>query len=386
MARRYRFLALIGLLALLAGYARWVRPGRLEQGFPTGGAEWIWAGEAAVGPDLTSSHGRGYWIGSALAWTNFFVYKDFSLSGEPAKARLLIQADEAYWVFVNGRPVGSGAFAESGVVDAYEVAPFLRAGENRVLVQLRSRRRVGGLLATLDLEDGHRIPSDRTWRASGRYEAKMQTAGFVAEDERAVTVWGRPPVGSWPDPAESVAVPVLGQQVLASGARGPERVRYLGESLWERRFPEPNRRMPLGRWVVFDMGTAVSGYLNVVLAEPKGARGLVYLGHERVPSPDNSDPATWFRAPPGRGSWSDFEPRRFRFVAVLADAEIAGLRVFETRTDSVVGSRHRSPRTERALGLEPPPSGSTVEDEFWRELERVTGIAGREALESFPRG
>ncbi|MFQ5526841.1 MAG: hypothetical protein ACE5GX_11345 [Thermoanaerobaculia bacterium] len=374
--RRIRILVAAAVLLALAAYERWLRPAGLERRLPTGSAEWVWSTAAEPGG----------------GWVNFFVYKDFELAGAvPDAAELMIQADEGYWLFLNGKALGSGSYRDDEPLDTYEVGRFLRGAANRIVVQLRSRRGAGGLLLSLDLgargARGARgaIVTDATWRSTSRYEAALLSAGFVAEDEAPVQVWGAPPVGDWGEPIAKTMRPVLDRHLIAGPARASARIRLLGRSDWERHFPEAERRIPLGRWVVFDMGEVAEGYLNVVFSSRGGARGLVYTGIERIHGPDSAEPATWFLAPPGRGSWSDLEPRRFRFAAVLADAEIAGLRLFETSLEGVGSRSEAGGRSVKAFGLE-PPSGTTVEDEFWRELERVTGLTGREALKSFPGG
>ncbi len=371
MSRWTRILLVAALLLGLAAYQRWLAPGRLAGRLPTGGAEWIWAGDSDT----------------YVGWVNFFVYKDFVLEGDPPEAaELVIEADEGYWAFLNGKPVGSGGFRGGAELDGYDVAGFLRPGANRILVQLKSRRGVGGLLAALDLGAAGSVPTDRSWRMSRRYEPAMVASGFLPEDDGEVLVWGSPPIGSWGTPQGVVRVPLLGEQLASKQARQAFRIRTLGRPEWERQFPAPERRIPLGRWVVFDLGEITQGYVNVVFATTVGARGLIYTGIERALGPDSADPAAWFLAPPGRGSWSDVEPRRFRFVTVLADAEVAGLRVFETEAEWAASRARAEKRSASAFDFEPPPSGPAVEDEFWGELERVTGLAGREALESFPGG
>ncbi|MCP4202843.1 MAG: hypothetical protein GY769_13040 [bacterium] len=359
--------SLVVLLGGLGVYESRIRSAALARELPTREAQWIWAS------DLDAEDG----------WVNFFVYRDFVLeSGVPDRAELTIQADEGYWAFVNRQAAGSGGFRDGAPVDSYDVAEFLRPGANRLVVQLRSRRGVGGLLARLDLGEAGSVVTDGGWRMCRRYESALLGSGFVPEDIGTVKVWGVPPVGSWPVLPEVVRLPALGDQLLSSQTTDIFRFRALGQSEWVRRFPPPESRLPLGRWVIFDLGRVVHGYMNVVFAAHGGAQGLVYTSLDRPTGPDTADPATRFLSPVGRGSWTDPQPREFRFVTVVALAEIAGLRVFETAPEWVAERGAGEIRRRRAFGFQPPPSAATVEHEFWRELKRVTGLTGREAFES----
>lgn len=359
--------AMAVVLVALGLYESRLRPARLASALPTGTAEWIWA------EDVSAEDG----------WVTFFLFRDFELgSAVPESATLAVQADGGYWAFVNQHAVGSGAYRERAGLDSYEVARFLRPGPNRVVIQVRSRRGIGGLLARLELGDQGAVVTDRRWKTFGRYESAVTRSGFVPEDVGRVKSWGAPPVGAWRVAREPNPVPVLADQLVPVQTAGVARVRALGEREWNRRFPDPAQREPLGRWVIFDLGRLVEGYLNVVFTERHGVRGLVYTGTDRPTGPDSSDPVTWFSSPPGRGSWTDVQPRRFRFVSVLALDEIVGLRVFETAPGWVEARGAGEVRSRRAFFFDPPPSTATVEDEFWGELERVTGLTGREAFES----
>lgn len=362
----FRISAIALLLLGLGLYESRLRPAVAARDLPTGSAEWIWA------EDLSAADG----------WVTYFLYRDFEVGPSlPERAELVVEADGGYWAFVNQHAVGSGAYREHAAVDAYEVAAMLRPGANRVVFQVRSRRGVGGLLASLRLGGRGSVVTDGSWKTFRRYENSVLENGFVPEDVGRVKSWGRPPVGAWHVAREVVRVPVLADQLLPVQSAGVVRIRALGARDWNKKFPAPEAHEPLGRWVIFDLGRVVSGYINVTFAERSGARGLLYTSLDRPAGPDASDPAAWFVSPPGRGSWSEAQPREFRFVTVLALAEISGLRVFETPAEWVAARGAGEIRSRRAFGFAPPPSATTVEDEFWRELERVTGLTGREAFE-----
>ncbi len=368
LLKRYfiRIVVLVALLAALGVYESRLRPAALARQLPTGAAEWIWAS------DMDGEDG----------WVTFFLYRDFQLGESlPDRAELVVQADGGYWAFVNQQAAGAGGFRDRAPSDSYDVAKFLRPGANRLLFQLRSRRGVGGLLARLDLGEQGVVATDGSWRMCRRYQSALLVSGFVPEDRGGVRAWGLPPIGDWRVEPDTVRLPVLGDQLLPVQTAKVTRIRALGRE-WDRRFPTPESRLPLGRWVVFDLGRVVNGYLNVVFATRAGTRGLIYLGLDRPTGPDRADPAAYFSSPAGRGSWTDLQPREFRFVTVLALSEVAGLRVFETPPEWVAERGAGEVRSRRAFGFVPPSSTATIEDEFWRELKRVTGLTGREAFQS----
>lgn len=363
--KRYLILILgLALLLALGVYESRLRPAAVAERLPTGEAEWIWASE----------------VDQDDGWVNFFLYRDFDVGESvPDAANLVIQADSGYWVFVNTHAAGSGGFSEGAPLDSYDVAKFLRPGGNRLLVQVRSRRGIGGLLASLDLGEQGAVVTDGAWQMCRRYEAALRGHGFVPEDREEVKSWGRPPVGDWHVSSEVDRLPLLAAQLLPVQSAKVTRVRSLGRD-WERRFPPIRDRESLGRWVIFDLGREVQGYINIAFADTTGSRGLVYTGFDRPTGPDSGDPQTYFSNPPGRGSWTDLQPRRFRFVSVLAVSDIAGLRVFETEP-KWVEARVGATRSRRAFDFVPPTSAVSIEDEFWRELKRVTGLTGREAFQ-----
>ncbi len=393
-------LAIVACLAVLVAWEVWWRPARTAATLPTGEARWIWSAEDP-GVGLTTSK-----------WRNVFLYRDFevtppggagaapvaALLSNPADpsilASLRVKADEAYWAYLNGRPIGSGVYREGSPVDLYDLtgrlAELVRPGPNRLALEVRSRRGVGGALVQLQLgregESGFtEIVSDGTWRATDRYVPGLLEPGVEPEEALPVRVWGLPPVGRWGLPRELVRVSGLDEQLAAGAGSGTaavvDRLRPLDQDKWTRAFSPPEHRVPLGRWVFFDFGRTVHGYLNVVLAERAGARLLIYPGLDRTYEPGTAEPAAFGAVPVGRGSWTDVSPRSFRFVTVLATAEVSGVRAYEVDPTWVASLRDDVAIESTAFGIEPPSSPS-VEDEFWSELERITGVRGREAFES----
>ena len=83
--------------------------------------------------------------------------------------------------------------------------------------------------------------------------------------------------------------------------------------------------------------------------------------------------------PPGSREWLDPRPRRLRFARVLGLPGVVGARI-EPLAGSEPGVAGAEAPVRGVLGLVPPPLRTPVEDEVWRELERVPGVARREEL------
>jgi hypothetical protein len=157
------------------------------------GAQWIWA--AGLTPD-----------DGAVA---FYLAREFELDFQPQRGRLWSLADEEYVVSLNGIVVGSNRFAEGATVDVYEVGSMLRRGRNRLLVELRSSRGVGGMLLGLEArgpEGVVRIVSDGAWRALRRHRRWLARPDTDLGADRllaggAIRKWA-PVCPSWPSCGE----------------------------------------------------------------------------------------------------------------------------------------------------------------------------------------
>ena len=127
-------------------------------------AQWIWGGDDATDHNV---------------WRYFRC--TFAAPANIERATLLITADSAYELFIDGAFVGRGParglpFAYS--YDVYDVTPSLRTGDNTLAVLAHYLgdhtmcyiRGAAGFLAELVLEtaDGEivRIPSDNRWRTA----------------------------------------------------------------------------------------------------------------------------------------------------------------------------------------------------------------------------
>lgn len=295
---------------------------------PTGGAEWIW---------IPTSRGERYPVA-------FFALRDFALDAPPASARLAVTADEEYVLTLNSRRVGTGGWVPGAPLDVYEVAPLLRAGGNRLEIELRSSRGIGGLLLQLTGPDGRPLAvSDRGWRLLRREDAELLRGRRPQEAlGEPVASWGWPPLGRWGEPRPGPLRPRWDQEVAAPPLRGwsGEVAGYL-ELRWP---PAPERRVAL---LFFD-------------GAERGVPVVVPAGAER---------------------WLDSQPRRFRSLRLAGISGGYEARVFPVSPEIL--ARRSRPRREDGpglMGLEAPGLRTPVEDEVGRKLQRVAGVAGREEL------
>jgi hypothetical protein len=73
----------------------------------------------------------------------------------------------------------------------------------------------------------------------------------------------------------------------------------------------------------------------------------------------------------------DIRPRRFRYALVIGDRPLAA-RVLQVDPARAAGFLEDGvPKLKGVFGIEPPPLRTPVQDEIWRELQRVPGVRGR---------
>lgn len=354
----------------LALATRSLPPARARATLPTGEAQWIWKAR-----DRKDHYP-----------TAFYAIRDFDLETPPARARLLITADEEYVVTLNGKRIGAGAYlsrnapgSAGSTLDAYEVGPLLRQGGNRLLVELRSGRGAGGLLATLHGEaTGKRLViTDEKWRIFPRHELGL-VRGWLPigrgdeDDGEAAFCWGYPPIARWGRPRAGKPEPLLaaGPLLPAASAHPLNLGSAFGRGARE-------TRRPPGWPVLYDWGREVEGRLALDLpaAKQPGA-ALLFVGNE-PPDPLRTPPTAAVLIMPGRHDWLDALPRRFRYALVLGLVRPATAAVLPAPARRVPP---RDPAEMRVYGIEGPPLRTPVEDEVWRKLEGFAGIARRKKL------
>jgi len=274
-----------------------------DRPLPTGAAEWIWA-------DPTASA-----AGEPVA---LVLLRDFELEEAPqAAARLFVLVDREYAVHLNGRQIARGSYRRGEPTDDFQVAHLLRAGANRLAIEVRTPYGDGGALAGIELDDGSRpVVTDEAWRVLERWDPRLvkgETALSQADPPLGqVRVWGRPPIGRWgpirrgetmkPDPIWRT-----------SGARRIVRVSTS---------PGVNPESFRDDALLVDFGREVSGVLELELnaaqdAQPGGLRFCLAGDCERRP----------LVRMPGRPSWRDTTVHRFDTVIVTGVPSLRAARV-----------------------------------------------------------
>ena len=351
--------ALVALVAALAIELSWGAVRRASQ--PTGDAHWIWKGNVS------------HWSGPEA----FYTWRDFELDAVPAAARLVVLGDREYVLFLNGSRVGGNRYTAGAPLDEYRVESLLSVGKNRLSAHLRSIRGEGAFLLALYL-DGSPTPAlvtDRSWRIERRWSSKLfrpwQTIGRRLE----ARVVARPPEGRWGSTA--VAVPRPLHDELATSGRGVRARRVLErDSVW-RPLTGSSRSgfAPLGEFLLLDWGRVVSGYMTLrfddavvprVDVVPAGAAYFSVHG----PDPVAQAPDTYILGTPAQGYWEVVVPRRFRYVLLVGVPGITDARVVLTDSAKLAPIPGGWP-PRGVLGRPAPRLGSPVEDEIWRELERL---------------
>lgn len=362
------FFVLLMLVLGAVALERGLRPWRAYYSEPGVGAQWIWAdGVADAGLPTT------FWLSRDVEWP----------ASTGLQGRFAIAADEGYELWINGRWVGSRqttpgrAEIES---DLYDVTSFLEAGVNRLVVEVRSSRGAGGLLASL--RDGDGMPlavTDDTWRVVRRFDrALLQGREAPAASEMPV-VWGHPPTGRWrvraaQSPRKLPELRPGGPPLIL-----PLRLRYPSPgSEWTER--SASRRMPsVDRQSIADFGAEVTAFLALDFHRtPDGARDgapiLIFLSRDRLPRPGLEDlrPDVVALPMPGGPVWRDLHPRRFRYVAVIGAP--AGASLHAEAASPAEASAWVPPLLDHkgVFGLTPATGYTPVEEMVWDRLGGVT--------------
>lgn len=353
--RRPWRLILVGsvVVALLAVGERSLH-GLRAAGEPAHGACWIWADVPFDAPRPVA----------------FLAVREFQLTTMPQRAVLSAVADESFVLFVNGAYVGGGTYAPGASLSRYRVEKLLRPGNNRLVVELRSGRGVGGFLAHLRAgeEDGTGemlVRTDDAWRIFRRDERRQWRDVETISGGEPVRVWQRPPTGRWRLGAKARELPIPFRGGGSARRAKPVQMRALQSALW---FDLTIRQWdpPLGPQRVYDWGEVVEGFLFFELPSAETPPALAWFG-EDIPDPRArpSDEVLMFL--PGQESWRDHHPRRFRYL-VLVGLE-PGSRPQVRRLESSAAERLAPPPPlSGVFGIEPPLAWSTAEMAVWRRL------------------
>ncbi len=279
---------------------------------PAAGAQWIWA--SGEGQDKLPKPAA------------FLAVADVAISEPPASAQFAIVADEQYHLYVNERWIGSNIFRPDATFDTYDVASYLAPGNNRVVVELYSRRGVGGLLAVLetDNEATPRLVTNADWRIVRHVTPEVYHPYSSALAGEIPLVWGAPPTGRWRVEqrlARSPLAPAYGQPVVV----GPRRARCSGPNCpcadggcgWHR----VDRRAGIvpapavGEITLFDWGRTVVGYPIVDLHGTAGGRALLATSEDATQL--HHETQELIQPVPGAAFWHSARPRAFRYMRVF---------------------------------------------------------------------
>ncbi len=344
------FAAVFALAAAVAGVERFAA--RLLE--PEPGARWIWA----------AGDYRG---GEPIA---FYAVRDLELRAGAA-ARIAIVADETYLLYVNGQRVAAGAYRRGAPVDEVDVGDLMEPGLNRILVELRSSRGAGGLLATLELDGGGgpgAVVTDGSWRIFRHYDPGLFGGWSTLEGGEAPKIWQRPPTGRWRPGAARARRQVPPRGFPPPARRRPLRVQQQHTDAWLDLDWTRARIPALGPHQLYDFGAEVEGYLSFDLTSDEGLPGLLYFGSE--PPDPRTGPDEVVLPVPGRRHWEDAYPRRFRYLLVVGAEPYSRLEVELLDAERARALAPPGPARAGVFGLEPPRSYSKVEEDVW---ERPSG-------------
>ena len=339
---------LVTIVFLLALATRALPAMRARTRLPTREAQWIW-----------QTIGRNDHEPSA-----FYAIRDFDLESPPARARLLVTADEEYVLTLNGKRIAAGAYEPGAPLDVYEVGPLLLPGGNRLVAELRSGRGAGGFLASLEDEATGRqlLVTDERWRILPRHRFGLVRGWLPIGNGEPAFCWGYPPVGRWGSPRPGRPEPPLARGPLLPAAA----VRPLTLALGS-----PEKGRPPGSPVLYDWGREVEGRLTLDLPPGKAlGTALLFTGAE-PPDPLSAKPAGSILILPGRHDWLDARPRRFRYALVVGLVRPAAAAVLPAP------ARPARQAEMNVFGLPGPPLVTPVEDEVWSKLQRFAGVARR---------
>jgi len=136
-------------------------------------ASWIWDAKSALGEGTE----------------NVFFRKPIELPARPKSATILVTADNAYDLYVNGSLVGSDGGFDAvfwSSLEKYDLAPLLVAGKNVIAMRGNNMGGPAGLIAAarIELPDGsvREIVTDATWKV---WPESQTSWGDVGHDDSA---------------------------------------------------------------------------------------------------------------------------------------------------------------------------------------------------------
>lgn len=149
----------------------------------TGRAQWIWA-----------QHQLSRNIPVA-----FFATRDFDLPPNRYFTKVKIAGDPEYTLWFNGTEIGGRKVGDARAIDVYDVTPIARTSANRMVIGVRSRDGVGGIIASVDIAPDYQnvLVTDEKWHIVRRWmDDLMVRDPEPAELARPMRI-GSPPIGRW---------------------------------------------------------------------------------------------------------------------------------------------------------------------------------------------
>lgn len=150
----------------------------------TGQAKWIWA-QHRMSDDVPLA---------------FFAARDVDLPERRRYTHLKILGDPEYALFVNGRELaGRRVGVEERQIDFYDISDVVRTGHNRIVVGVRAKQGVGGLIAAIDIgpETENWIVTDDTWRIYRTWSPQILLRDPPGVAFESPVLVGEPPIGRW---------------------------------------------------------------------------------------------------------------------------------------------------------------------------------------------
>jgi hypothetical protein len=149
----------------------------------TGGAQWIWA------PHQLSRN----------LPVAFFATREFDLPPNRYFTRIKIAGDPEYTLWFNGTEIGGRKVGDARALDVYDVTPLARTQSNRIVVGVRSRDGVGGIIAAVDIAPDYQnvIVTDGRWRIVRRWMDDLMVRDPEPTSMSGPMLLGRPPAGRW---------------------------------------------------------------------------------------------------------------------------------------------------------------------------------------------
>lgn len=148
----------------------------------TGDAVWLWS-DHRIAADLPEA---------------FFLAREFDLPSDFRLVRIRVAADPEYTLWFNGVEIG-GRTTDGLELDRFDVTPFARTTNNRIVLAIRSARGVGGVLASVDLGPMRQnwLVTDEQWRLYPAWSDALLRPGPVSLPSQPPRVLGPPPFGRW---------------------------------------------------------------------------------------------------------------------------------------------------------------------------------------------